>query len=1599
MAITDENINNTLQLYTNPLRMQRTALSKLQESVLNGKEVSDGNNVFTFLLEFAATMTAGAAGEAVNTFSGLYPSKAMTSSDLYKHMSDFDYINLFSTPASTKITLMFDRNYLINHAVQDTSNRSYHKVVIPSQSTFTIGTMTFGIYYPIQILIKKNILPDGQVDYNSTTFTVLWDTSIYTPLYSLKTNILEHRFTTSNGLALLCIDVPINQFKINTFNESISPSAGFIKRYSYTDTFYAIRVFENSTGAWTEMHQTLSDTIYDTTIATAKIKVLSDINMVEVSIPQVYINKSMIGNKILIKLYTSQGEINVDISNYSLDQFSASFAAVDELSDPTYSNILQYINMVRIIPTVNAITGGKNGMTFKELRNRVVHNSTYDVIITPRDLAAYFEDHDYAVSKYIDNITNRIYFVHKALVDGKKNIVGAGDYNTIFTEKMVHAIKDLTTNETYIEDYSNIKPIDDKSVMILPTAMYKFDPSQNSMIMLTDTDMDRLNKLDRASKIAEMNTDIYSYCPFHIRLITSPTPYAVSYDLTKPTVSNMTFLGENPNIATQVSVYSYDIAHLDNGKGGYKFYINLYRTDDIKDIDIVTIVNGTVVKNIVTVLKVANQTGSSYYVVGKYVGNGVNNGMPIIEFDIKTGYKLTDGDNLDVTNFKAEYDTSDMFVNLNTTYHIMTFIRSNLLSSISAMKGIDIKTFPSELHDYVWLSTQSVDISLGKRIDMLYNSVSTTLGSTPIELEPTTTFATYATDIYARWTEDEVADGEEYKIGMLKYPLESIHKEGDLILSSTDDRIQAPTCVLKKTYEKFTAKITNSGDSINKLDGIYKLEDKEAVGVDRVWKQISSDSKHCKIEFNYIANSSQWSIVKYDGTTVTELYRTKTSTVSSTPPSTGWFKLSGTKLLSTSTKLEIYSAGTEANYNLSLQVPHTPTSCRYNLWNKTLGELYLYACDIPLVNGIYSLVSQSATGTSRVWTRTCTLYNVTTKFSIRYKNAKWVLQQEVNSVITDLFRIDSLPSGVEPWLGTWTHITDESIKAPVFQSLNFDNTEYSIQVDDVLYSINQELPNYTFNSVLDIEKQILYDEETKIYSIHDPVDSWFLFLNNRDNSSASTTGINYIDGDDTVGTGAGALYIRDLERQSFDPTKYLSLAQLYNFFDMYDNQESALVIVDTLAEAFSIPKYIVKKIIEWRLPWNCIVYASSTAAISTYLTSRTSGGLPVATMIEYQKKLANTIKTYATRAELDADVANITTGQIVWVEDVSSTDNPIVGQPIISSDYYVGALCILTKNNNNIFPTILCHERSLALAKALMFSFGTMSGMMYTIYEKIAGVETPRYLTMLTKNQNGIDLNIANSSWQLVDKWPWDVTEWIDLNKGSYVVDDIVDIQLDTVATGAIVKTYSGDPIIKNGLTSEDATKRPLVYNTSMLHVDYKPTMSSELQHTDYKDKISDLIRQHFNTLDAARASLLEQTNIFFKPIRTIGVGEFKHTSESNVTMRLDMTMDLRLHVEPRVMINSHLRDMIEANIYSIVAKHLTQGSLSQTNISRDILNELGDSVIYVDILGINGMTDLQTLIPVDNTFSPYIKQDLYIKEDGTVGVKSGINIKWVVVS
>ena len=1582
MAITDENINAALQAYANPLSIQVNALTKLQDSVLEGKEVSDGNNVFTFLLEFMATMTAGAAGEAVNAFSGLYPSKAMTSADLYKHMSDFDYVNLYSTPASTKITLMFDRNFLINNAVQDPNNKMYHKIVVPSQSTFTIGSIVFGIHYPIEIIVKKNIMPNGKVDYDSTTFTVLWDTSRHNPLYTLRTNILEHRFYKSGGVSLLCIEVPIHQFTTKVYNETVSSAAGFIKRYPYTDKFYAIRVFHNQGGDWSELHQTLSDTIYDTTRPTVKVKVLTDTNIVEIAIPQVYISTGMIGSKVMARLYTCRGVMNMDISNYSMDQFSASFLVNDETVDTGFSDMLKYIRTLQIAPTVSTISGGRDGLSFSELRNRVINDSTYDVLITPRDLVAYFEDHGYSISRYLDNITDRIYLAHKVMTDAKSNMIGAGDYNTIFTDDILTPVIDMDTSEKYIDKYSGIKYITDNSVMILPTNIYKYDESKNSMMVLDDEDVAELNKLNKTDRVKNFNSELYSFSPFHTKLTTSPTPNCVNYDLLNPSMSNMVFESENPNLPTQVSVYSYGITHLKDGSGGYDILINLYMTDDISGVPLTEYLDNTIVDNFLMVLTSNDSDGMPCHVIGEYIGTSDDSGLPIYKFKLSTDYKMSDSDNLHITNMRAGDKVISTYLGLTSQFKIMSFIRSTLLNDpVGSMKGVNNSKFPNETKGYTWLATQVIDVTLGSKIDMLHSNISLTLGNIKTQLHPTTEFATYSRPVYARYTKEEVGS-EVDKIGLLKYPLEEVHSPGELILSAINGEFNPPACKLHKVQPPDVIELSKA-EYYSEINGLYYLEDNSSTGIYRKWKKMLNASRGIYIMIeNHMGDemedtrSDQWKINKYNPLTgITTLYHTNLTTALATPPLKSWILTSSSSKAIVETHL--VSDPVVKEYNMALSLPHTATSWSGNIWTRDSGDMYLYGCGDIRVNGRYNLIN-SEDPADRVWEKVVEIEGDEMIHRIHYSadDHKWHISDFTDTLEPEsLFScIDTDPS-TEPWFDNWTDASGMGWSPPMFYELNHDDVEHKVVVEDILKFVHATLLDESLQvgSLEDTYKTISHDT----YEILDPIKGIVLFV------SGDMPGV----------------YIRDQELSDFDPTNYLSSVQLFDFFRRYDSPEYVNLNEEELANRYDIPRHIVKKIIAWRSPWRLLIPMDDMDQLEAYLNEANINGHSLERIIEIQNKTQYPVKTFKNSGDFASYTGTLTHDQMVYLDDISGvftpSDIPMLGDSYLGGP--AGGLCVVSDVNTKKL-TLVCNERSFELAKSKVNSYGTRHGLMYCIYERLNSEHfTLRYISPLTYNEQGIDVSLASSAWHLSDKWPWDVTNWVDATTGASNKD--IKFVLDDITTSALIRNRSGEVMVNDdGSVNEDPSSRSVTYNTSMLHVDYKPILSSELQHKDYRNKILDNIRQHFIVLSNARSSLLEQTSLYFKPIRTIGVGKFKYTTDEYVSMRLDMTMDIRLHVEQRVIVSAHLREMIERNIYSIIARHLTLGPISQTNITRDILDELGDSIIYVDVLGINDMTDMQTLIPENKSFSPYVKQNLYVKDDGSIGTKSGLNIRWVVV-
>ena len=116
----------------NPAAIQRRVFDTL-EQVSNGEvDVVDPSNPFVFLLEASSVLTSASMEEAENLTRQLYPSMALTEDELYLHMSDQDYVGRFSSPSRTMFTVLFNKEELMQRAV-DVGENGVRKITIPRQ--------------------------------------------------------------------------------------------------------------------------------------------------------------------------------------------------------------------------------------------------------------------------------------------------------------------------------------------------------------------------------------------------------------------------------------------------------------------------------------------------------------------------------------------------------------------------------------------------------------------------------------------------------------------------------------------------------------------------------------------------------------------------------------------------------------------------------------------------------------------------------------------------------------------------------------------------------------------------------------------------------------------------------------------------------------------------------------------------------------------------------------------------------------------------------------------------------------------------------------------------------------------------------------------------------------------------------------------------------------------------------------------------------------------------------------------------------------------------------------------------------------------------
>ena len=1533
--VSDTNRETTLQLYANPLLIQDKQLSLFEEHVFEGKSVLDGNNVFTFDLEMGATLTAGIVNEMISNFQSLYPSRASTMSDLYRHLSDYDYVDMFSTPASTTIELMFDRNFLIDNAPDDPNEDGSQRIIIPEFSTFTIGDYQFGIHYPIEIKIRKAYKKNGTtVDYDKCMFHCMWNTEIVNPLYRLNTNVLEHRMFNKEGLSFLCISVPIQQFVITTKKEDSVSSTGFIKRYSYNSKFYAIRVFHYWNNQWVEIAETLSDVIYNPQILTAKVKVLSDIHMIEVSIPQVYFTNGIVGNRIMCLIYTTEGALDIDIRNYRTDQFSASFLIDDTVIDDTYSAFLKRIPTLKVVALSSRISSGSNGKTFSEMKNRVINSvGGDDVLVVPKQLEAHLSDTGFKVSKYIDNITDRIYVASKEITDSNGSIVGSGEYMTTITSEILKGAG---------EEYDTVLPIDNNSFIVMPTSIFRYDSATDSMVVLSRYDKKKLLQDSTTEEmIEELNNNIYTFTPFHVKISTqSNLPMAGAFDLMNPTVSNVSFTNENRATSTQISMYGCVLLHDDNGCGGYTLTVSLYKTSDLNS---VAVADG-ITENLAVILRTRSSDGTNLYLKGTYIGKSSDK-KDLVEFHIGTSYKITEDDTIDTDVFTQINDLvsepSINYINLDQTYELLFFAHKRYIADTDAITISNAESdIPRELIEsgMVWLATQQMEIKLGESISSLRSNVFMTLTGKEYQSYDTTEYATYATDIYERYPEDVYEDGV------------IVHYKGELMLDENN------RLIVKKYAGDLI--ITSSSPTISSGD----QED----------------------------TTTSVSIGLKNPSFVIETISTGASGVQTSSYETLFLD---SDLLS-------------------------PTSESFNVW-------YPFRA--------YETTENTKTVWKILYTgnkSSCTVIKVSDML-------KWMfstVQRDEEDLILDTaneryrtYRYDETKK---------SYVLNEPIKGSVIYVKNdvddVNKSSYWIynkskEGDTPEYVLEQPESRDTILSVIGKERWgALYQRDAEYstfdYSLYVTENTLCLILKALDE----------------LGT-YGSIYKTEKDIISAFDIDSTVLAKLKRFRDPW------IKIIETKEDGF-------EDIVNY---WNNRDYMNfnRSLGIRTHDERATVYGLEALAYLQERSINSNTIEQVNTIEEGSQIADNDTSKyRLVWVDQyieendksyINSPNAPLIEAMDIntSRNEHVGALIWGSHNNDHKHYVVITGPSFIKCYNRLM-TCPTMSGYLYeaNIYDTSKFTTTPysdlypeyqvlcdrsgtpitgeteleayanasgliescnlldQMIAVQTNGKGIIDINFMTTLWSKY--WPWEMENWLFID-GSTLLSRNMYLYIDPNNKDAKILHAAGDIIFdQNGKPAEaDQNERKIIYHVDMIHCDYKVIESDDTTYSLYRYDIQNLLRGYFQLLEDTRPLLLERTNLYYSPIKSMGYGNFKGSNGEVVQYPLEITVDLRVHISPTTAGSDDSKELIRSNIITLIEQHIQNGNISCTSLADDIRDSMSDVILYVDVLGINGDPDVQTLVSEDASQSSVrLKSLLVLEDDNTISVEKGVNIEWSIL-
>lgn len=1514
----NSNVDWTLQGLDNPDVIQHKLLERFEKD--SNTVIVDNNNPACVLMEAFASMSAAQLRMMDdNVRPAIYAARAVTTVDLLKHFSDYDYVDIFSTPCTATITLIVEKNYIMTHSVE-VEGKNYRKLIIPKSTQITIGDHTFGLYYPIEI--RSNI--------QSGQFSVMYDTSRTNPLKSLDTNVLDFDFREFNGHKLAYIKVPVYQFKVTRTDLQLINHSGFKQTIEYSDKFYAIRCWaevltnyghdETSSDVFErkELSLALAGQTYDPTDPTVIFTPDENNKECLLEIPYIYFMEGRIRGTLHVDIYTTEGELNYQVPYNTaetcvIDMFSNISPDEDEeYAVTTYAEPFRSMPALNAFPMSSHIIGGSNGLSFEEIRNRVINGVETNVLQTPADIDAYFASYGYTATLYRDGITDRIFIVHATVRDDDNAVIGMDTIPTLF-------------DFDRLDEYGTIVKAEDSesTYTILPSTLYKFDKGRKICVPLTDAERNELNNMSPVDKVNAFNNNVFTLSPFHLHInAASKYPTTLTYDMLQCKRLARTFVaarddqyglalnGVNLDVDKQVVNNRYRLTFRVS-RVGFGTNIPVMETDE----------KGQAEKKIRVLVGLKNDDEQFNWTEAQWIntelGDDANSTNEVFELFLTPNYVFHQANNEHSVQM-AFWDNPDFSDYLLTSEcRVILLLRDglNLSKSASGTSGGGVSVYQFEgdqcletkftsgtlvlptgkrvaitsdvgLLSYYAMTEQKCIFQFGSPIDELDQRINLTYSEAVYKKHLTTKFRTLAEDKYKTDKDGNL----DFKIEDGKVIMNVLYPKGTLTcMSITNNESLVPNKYTASNYLHCTA-----------LDG--------RGGKQEITEEILQEA---------VNKGTKMSIEN--------------------APLVPRFDIAGaTDELS----------GCMGAYELTNAINAKPISSLENGWYKVgnLGD----------IDGMRQNIRVSA------------------------NNA---LLFVIDNLVENNTRT-SKPGDTDP-------LSSVEMEAGSFLLLKDDSSSpESIQLGTIGEDLDPDAPKvYTrlYYKFRNLTKDELA-EDARTGKSSEKI-TWYCICQGKSVDTIRTFLIN-----------------EAIEDEVHNPKLYGILYSIASITGDPSSTETPDEINKLYYVAFMTNmKYTARSDTYSRVP-----DTDSASASKQYFISPSPGiyracteddfnvdGSFVAGVVYYERKLV----------EVVYEIPNFN-----YIEKSAWEAHEDQVEAITEEELHV-------VKGRRYFYKDKDHPERWVLVTVAMNEGDPVSS--YIDLDETADHKIyygKSYVTCTDKDY----------AWeQNANRWPWEVTNWKMVSdvlgtdesvKSTYLtVDDKLIIQSDWDRLHRYWE-YSSDQVIldEHNHPLEDYEKnRSIQYLCDMLQMDAKlaqvtvqkedTSMGSDFEDDGplsrtYPNTVVKILRTYFDNIGSARASMFTNTRLFFEPVKSLGFADFNIGNGVIRTLPLDVSMKFRLHVTKDVYEDDVMLIQLKSQIVKIVDAQIDSGYVNCSEIANKIVETLNGSVKWVDVLGINGDTDLQTMKSNDESVRVHLAHRLKVLEDDmTIDSERALDIEAVV--